>query len=188
MHVLFYVWNGELNYITDNAPIVIVNRTLPEGLSIGGENVLSQAVTDIAGDKHNFVPISGNERKFCTDFTEPPVESLNEITKSFGIVIRDGQAMVSSREVARVFGRPHKSVIRSIYLTQCSDAFRCKNFHESSYYDERNRKQPEYYMTRDGFTFMVMGFTGHVAAEFKEAYIEAFNVMEKALGGRQDSV
>lgn len=36
-------------------------------------------------------------------------------------------------------------------------------------------------MTRDGFTFLVMGFTGKVAAQFKEAYIEAFNEMEKAI-------
>lgn len=38
-----------------------------------------------------------------------------------------------------------------------------------------------YYLTRDGFTFLAMGFTGKVAAKFKEAYIEAFNDMERRL-------
>ena len=38
-----------------------------------------------------------------------------------------------------------------------------------------------YYMTRDGFTFLAMGFTGKVAAQFKEAYINAFNEMEEKL-------
>ena len=38
-----------------------------------------------------------------------------------------------------------------------------------------------YYITRDGFTFLVMGFTGKVAAKFKEYYINAFNAMEETL-------
>ncbi|MGI9701007.1 Rha family transcriptional regulator [Pseudomonas aeruginosa] len=36
-------------------------------------------------------------------------------------------------------------------------------------------------MTRDGFTFLCMGFTGEEAARWKEAYINAFNKMEQAL-------
>jgi phage regulator Rha-like protein len=38
-----------------------------------------------------------------------------------------------------------------------------------------------YTMTRDGFTFLAMGFTGKKAAGFKEAYIQAFNRMEQEL-------
>ena len=160
-------------------PFSSTMQQLPYGLTIGGENVSSQATTEIAGGGLNFQLASKGESD-----TEP----LSEITKSFGIIIRDGQIMVSSREVARVFGKKHKNVLQSIDLTQCSDRFREQNYEASAYIDEQGKKRREYYMTRDGFTFMVMGFTGHVAAEFKEAYIEAFNVMEKALGGRQDSV
>ena len=40
-----------------------------------------------------------------------------------------------------------------------------------------------YYITRDGFTFLAMGFTGKIAAKFKEAYINAFNEMENKLRG-----
>ena len=67
----------------------------------------------------------------------------------------------------------------------CSASFKEANFGLSFYIrdiDSRwQHKYPLYYMTRDGFTFLVMGFTGKVAAQFKEAYIEAFNEMEKAI-------
>jgi anti-repressor protein len=36
-------------------------------------------------------------------------------------------------------------------------------------------------MTRDGFSFLVMGFTGGKAAKFKEDFIAAFNQMEQML-------
>ena len=38
-----------------------------------------------------------------------------------------------------------------------------------------------YYIGRDGFVFLVMGFTGKIAAKFKEAYIRQFNEMEEML-------
>ena len=67
----------------------------------------------------------------------------------------------------------------------CSASFKEANFGLSFYIrdiDSRwQHKYPLYYMTRDGFTFLVMGFTGKVAAQFKEAYIEAFNEMDKAI-------
>lgn len=47
-----------------------------------------------------------------------------------------------------------------------------------------NRSKPMYYMTRDGFTLLVMGYTGEKAMRFKEAYINQFNAMEKALVGK----
>jgi hypothetical protein len=36
-------------------------------------------------------------------------------------------------------------------------------------------------MTKDGFVFLAMGFTGKEAARWKESYLEAFNSMEEAL-------
>jgi len=41
-----------------------------------------------------------------------------------------------------------------------------------------------YYITRDGFTLLVMGYTGEKAMRFKEAYIKQFNAMERALIGK----
>jgi Rha family phage regulatory protein len=43
------------------------------------------------------------------------------------------------------------------------------------------RQDRAYRITRDGFVFLAMGFTGTKAAQFKEAYINVFNQMEKQL-------
>ncbi|WP_434801549.1 Rha family transcriptional regulator [Serratia symbiotica] len=51
----------------------------------------------------------------------------------------------------------------------------------NEYTDAIGRKLPCYQITRDGFAFLTMGFTGQRAAQFKEAYITAFNQMELAL-------
>lgn len=90
-------------------------------------------------------------------------------------------AVVSSLDVAETFGKRHDSVLRDIRNLDCSDDFRLHNFGESSYLNEQNHKQPMYLMTRDGFTFLAMGYTGEKAAQFKEAYIKQFNAMETAL-------
>lgn len=67
---------------------------------------------------------------------------------------------------------------------ECSEEFNQHNFVLIDYIDSRNRKQPMYYITRDGFTLLVMGYTGEKAMRFKEAYIKQFNAMEKALIGK----
>lgn len=54
----------------------------------------------------------------------------------------------------------------------------------SSYINAQNKKQPMYLVTRDGFTLLVMGYTGEKAMKFKEAYIKQFNAMEKSLLGK----
>ena len=89
--------------------------------------------------------------------------------------------VVSSLDVAETFGKEHYHVLRDIKELECSEEFRLSNFGESSYRNSQNKKQPMYYMTRDGFTLLVMGYTGHKAMKFKEAYIKQFNAMEKQL-------
>lgn len=88
----------------------------------------------------------------------------------------------TSRDVAEVFGKEHKNVLRDIETLQCSENFRKLNFELSEYkVDGNNKTYHEYIMTRDGFTLLVMGYTGEKAMQFKEAYIKAFNEMEKEL-------
>lgn len=88
-------------------------------------------------------------------------------------------ARANSLMVAKVFGKRHDNVLKDIKNLDCSDEFRLLNFQETSYVDEWGRKQKAYAMTRDGFTFLVMGYRGKKAAQFKEAYIRRFNQMEK---------
>lgn len=92
--------------------------------------------------------------------------------------------VVTSLDVAETFGKEHKHVLRDIRELECSNEFRQSNFGQSEYFNEQNHKQPMYYITRDGFTLLVMGYTGEKAMKFKEAYIRQFNAMEKALIGK----
>lgn len=91
---------------------------------------------------------------------------------------------VTSLDVAETFGKDHRHVLRDIRELGCSDEFRLSNFGQSSYVNEQNKAQPMVVMTRDGFTILVMGYTGGLAMKFKEAYIKQFNAMEAALQGK----
>lgn len=92
--------------------------------------------------------------------------------------------VVSSLDVAETFGKEHKNVLKDIRELNCSEEFGRLNFEPTDYVDEHNRKQPMYYITRDGFTLLAMGYTGEKAMKFKEAYIKQFNAMERMLQGK----
>lgn len=102
----------------------------------------------------------------------------------FGMTERNGVALVSSRFVAETFKKRHDDVIGTIDKKILSLAngdtrtFSDINFIKSAYKDTQNRKQTEYLLTRDGFSFIVMGFTGRKADKFKIDYINRFNDME----------
>lgn len=87
----------------------------------------------------------------------------------------------TSRQVADVFGKEHKRVLQDIRELDCSDGFWQHNFVPSNYVDDRGKTQPCTIMTRDGFVFLVMGYTGEKTSKFKEDYIRAFNEMELEL-------
>lgn len=88
---------------------------------------------------------------------------------------------VTSLDISNRFGKQHKHVMEAIRDLDCSEEFRRSNFRPSSYNNSQNKAQPMYEITRDGFTFLCMGFTGQQAALWKERYIAAFNKMEQAL-------
>jgi Rha family phage regulatory protein len=88
-------------------------------------------------------------------------------------------ARVDSRYVAQFFKKDHYHVLRDIETLECSDEFRQSNFGLTYYKDEQGKRRPCYTMTRDGFVFLVMGYRGKKAAQFKELYIKRFNDMEK---------
>lgn len=92
--------------------------------------------------------------------------------------------VVTSLDIAETFGKEHFHVLRDIEKLECSEEFRQSNFGLSSYKSAQNKSLPMYYITRDGFTLLVMGYTGDKAMRFKEAYIRQFNAMEKALMGK----
>ena len=111
------------------------------------------------------------------------------------VSFNDGRIVTTSLQVAEVFNKLHRHVLRDIRNLECSSSFQESNFGLSFYHSKLlnggYKKQPMYYITKDGFTFLAMGFTGKIAARFKEAYINAFNEMERKLSGitvREDEI
>lgn len=93
--------------------------------------------------------------------------------------------VVSSRQIAEDFEKQHKDVLESIsnLISRMGVAENSASlFIESKYQHEQNNQTfKEYLLTRDGFSLLVMGFTGSKALEWKLKYINAFNGMERQL-------
>jgi Rha family phage regulatory protein len=101
------------------------------------------------------------------------------------VQITNDQITTTSTDIAKHFGKHHRNVLRKIESLGCSEEFHKLNFELMENEVEiglgKTRKEPMYRIPRDGFVFLAMGFTGSKAAQFKEAYINAFNQMEKQL-------
>ncbi len=96
------------------------------------------------------------------------------------VIMKDQQAVTTSLQVAEVFGKNHRDVLRTIDDLKDVRNF-TQMFSDGIEPDSYGRDRRIYYMNRDGFTLLAMGFTGKKALDFKLKYIEAFNNMEKAI-------
>lgn len=97
------------------------------------------------------------------------------------VIVQNRKAVTSSLQVAENFEKEHRNVLRDIEGLLKSEQTQ-NYFYKSSYVHEQNNQEyPMYYMNRDGFTLLAMGFNGKKALEFKLKYIEAFNQMEQQL-------
>lgn len=98
------------------------------------------------------------------------------------VIMKDKQAVTSSLQVAETFGKEHYHVLEAIEAKisspENSGQYQ-KMFAEGTYKDKSGKSNKLYYMNRDGFSFIVMGFTGRKADTFKLQYIDAFNAMEQ---------
>jgi len=101
---------------------------------------------------------------------------MNDLVKN-----NNGELMTTSKIISDVFGKAHRDVVRAIEKLECSDNFRSVNYAQSSYTSPQNKVIKCFDITRDGFSFLCMGFLGKKAAVWKEKYISAFNEMEKGL-------
>lgn len=101
------------------------------------------------------------------------------------VMLHGKKAVTSSLKIAEIFGKEHYNVLRDIKKSDCSKEYHALNF-EGMVVDVNIgsgavRKDPAFNMTKNGFVFLVMGYTGEKAAQFKEAYIGEFDRMEKQL-------
>lgn len=100
------------------------------------------------------------------------------------VIMHDQQAVTTSLILAEVFNKQHKNVIQAIEakIEPAENSARYKRmFYEGIYTDKKGEQRKMYYLNRDGFTFIAMGFTGRKADEFKLKYIDAFNRMEERI-------
>ncbi|HDJ0698880.1 TPA: Rha family transcriptional regulator [Escherichia coli] len=133
-------------------------------------------------------PVRLTTHEICTsggEFTNLSLEAaiMATIPTLFhpDVTIENGRAVTTSVAVAEFFRKLHKNVIQKIEALECSSEFTELNFKPSEYTDSTGRKLPMYQITKNGFVFLVMGFTGKKAAAFKEAYIAEFDRMEAEL-------
>ncbi len=111
-------------------------------------------------------------------------------TNDLVFVSQTNELVTDSFSVAKYFGKRHEQVLRKLKDLGCSFEFTKHNFvlcHKNNEL-QNGKLQPFYQMTKDGFMFLVMGFTGKRAAEIKERYIEAFNEMEQKLSQPQNEI
>lgn len=99
------------------------------------------------------------------------------------VSIDGGEPRTTTLAVAKKFGKRHSDVLRAVKNLDCSEEFSLRNFAQRDFIDERGKMRDMFSMTKDGFVFLVMGFTGKQAAKFKEEYINDFNRMAAILNG-----
>ena len=111
------------------------------------------------------------------------INEMNNLVASIDVKEYEGQPVVSSREVANNFEKQHKHVLECIENLKEGVAEKSADlFIESKYQHPQNKQwYKEYLLTRDGFSLLVMGFTGAKALQWKLKYIEAFNKMEEKI-------
>lgn len=162
---------------------IMVGRAGPT--SVGPGSMLTGISTPVRLTTYMVVESLGGEfiefNIGAVTMTTLPTQSHPEIT------IINGRVVTTSLAVANYFTKRHERVLDRIRNLECSAEFTEHNFVLSEYTDASGRKLPCYQITRDGFAFLAMGFTGKRAARFKEAYINAFNLMEKSLSGADAS-
>lgn len=109
----------------------------------------------------------------------------NPARRNPSVAIINNHVTTTSAAVAEFFGKRHADVLRAIEKLECSPEYHQRNFAlmtvEVAIGKGATRKDKAYRITKDGFVFLAMGFTGKEAAQWKEAYISAFNAMEEEI-------
>ena len=102
---------------------------------------------------------------------------------------QNDQVITTSLKVAEKFKKEHRNVLKSIRkLMTAKNVAVAKMFDEQMYVNDQGKEQPMFYMNRDGFTLLAMGFTGDKAIDFKVEYINAFNKMEAELKDKKPAL
>lgn len=101
------------------------------------------------------------------------------------VTLYKNQLVTDSRQVAEHFGKQHKHVIEAVENIKAENSALTQMFYETSYTAGTGKHYKMYLMNRDGFSLLVMGFTGKAALKWKLKFLEAFNAMEKEIRKQQ---
>lgn len=102
---------------------------------------------------------------------------------------QNDQVITTSLLVAETFEKEHRNVLKSIRkLMSATNVAVAQMFDETTYVNEQGKEQPMFFMNRDGFTLLAMGFSGEKALKFKVDYINAFNEMEAELKSQKPAL
>lgn len=116
---------------------------------------------------------------------------MTEVEQLQEVELVNGEATTTSRQVAEVFGKEHRVVLKAVDEIMSDAEGVAQNyadpmFQEETYIHEQNHQEyRQFRMNKDGFTLLVSGFTGKKALKFKMSYIAKFNAMEAALKQQQ---
>ena len=118
-----------------------------------------------------------NYRKLETEYSLP---------KSDLVLVQNDQALTTSLIIAEKFNRLHKNVLQAIEnelanLREIADESIERSFIKGEYKDAKGEMRPMYYLNRDAFFQVVLGFTGKAASKLRWNFIQEFNRMEAAL-------
>ena len=103
---------------------------------------------------------------------------INNVNVAFEVV--GDEIFANSLQIAEVFEKRHDNIIAQIRALP-KDYFNERNFQLVKYSDKKGEARSMYQLTRDGFSLLVMGFTGQKAYRWKIEFIKAFNLMEAEL-------
>lgn len=104
--------------------------------------------------------------------------------------LENGHAVTTSLQIAELFDKQHKNILQSINSLNLhlDKDFNELNFQRVKYFDTKGEERTYYNLTRDAFTLLAMGFTGAKALQFKLAFLNAFNLLERQVTYQQTTL
>ncbi|MFW5606109.1 MAG: Rha family transcriptional regulator [Campylobacter hyointestinalis] len=109
---------------------------------------------------------------------------INDVSVEFSII--GDNIFADTLKIAEVFKKRHTDILRAIDNLP-NDEFKSQNFKYDSYFDKKSEQRRMINLTRDGFSLLVMGFTGARAYKWKIEFIKAFNKMESLIKTAKNS-
>ena len=110
---------------------------------------------------------------------------MDDLITNVSVVESSGVYYVSTKEIALKFKKRHSNVLQSTekIIRDLPNDFTKLNFKPGDNIgkitNQGNRIEKEYFLTRDGFSIVAMGFTGKEALQWKVKYLNAFRKMEQ---------